>query len=124
MRKINFRGIAVLRISLFFLTLLTALPTLAGPPLATAKVEYREVDQTYAVEALIEATKQATVSAQISGRVVEIKFDVGDYVQKGQVIARIDEREATQALAGSQAQVAQAQANLHNARATFERTKK
>jgi RND family efflux transporter MFP subunit len=112
------------QISLFFLLLLTALPSLAAPPLATAKVEYREVDQTYAVEALIEATKQATVSAQISGRVVEIKFDVGDYVQKGQVIARIDEREAAQAQAGSQAQVAQAQANLQNARATYERTRK
>lgn len=113
----------MLRISSFILMLLSALPVMAEPPLATAKVEFREVDQTYAVEALIEASKQATVSAQISGRVVEIKFDAGDFVQKGQVIARIDERETTQALAGSQAQVAQAQANLQNAKATFERSR-
>lgn len=111
------------RIPAFLIALLTALPTMAEPLIATAKVEFREVDQTYAVEALIEASKQVTVSAQISGRVVEIKFDVGDFVQKGQVIARIDQRETAQALAGSQAQVAQAQAGLHNALATYERSK-
>ncbi|MEW5943072.1 MAG: efflux RND transporter periplasmic adaptor subunit [Pseudomonadota bacterium] len=95
----------------------------AALPFATAPVEYRDVDQTYAVEAIVEAVNQSTVSAQISGRIVEINFDVGDYVRKGQVLMRIDEREVSQALAGSQAQVAQAQANLQNARAHFERTK-
>ena len=112
-----------MRILLMVFGLLASLSSQAGLPFATAKVEYREVDQTYAVEALIEATKLATVAAQIYGRVAELKFDAGDYVQKGQVIARIDEREASQALAGSQAQVAQAQAGRRKARATFERTK-
>jgi RND family efflux transporter MFP subunit len=39
------------------------------------------------------------------------------------VILHIDEREAAQALAGSQAQVMQAQANMQNAKATYERSK-
>lgn len=112
---------------MFRFILLTLIVLLSAPlqaaPLATAKAEFREVDLTYATEALIEATKQSTVAAQIAGRVVEIKFDVGDYVQKGQVIARIDEREAGHALAGSEAQVAQAQANLQNTKATYERTR-
>jgi len=93
----------------------------AALPFATAKVQYREVDQTYAAEAYVEAVKQSTVSAQISGRVVEVLFDVGDYVNKGDVIARIDEREVAQAFAGSQAQAAQAQATLVNAKANYER---
>lgn len=104
-------------------SLLLALPAHAALPFATARVEYRDVDQTYAVEAVVEAVNQSTVSAQIAGRIVEINFDVGDYVKKGQVLMRIDEREVSQALAGSQAQVAQAQANLQNARAHFERTR-
>ncbi|MEW6314290.1 MAG: efflux RND transporter periplasmic adaptor subunit [Pseudomonadota bacterium] len=91
--------------------------------LDSVNVQYREVDQTYAVDGLIEAVRQSTVAAQIAGRVVELNFDVGDYVQKGQVIARIDAREASQAVAGSQAQAAQAQANLANARAHYERTR-
>lgn len=88
-----------------------------------ATVAYREVAQTYSAEGVVEATHQSTVSAQIAGRIKEINFDVGDRVSKGQVILRIDERETSQALAGSQAQVLQAQANVQNARATYERSK-
>lgn len=95
----------------------------AAEPLAVAPVEYREVAQTYSAEGLVEATRQSTVSAQIGGRVKEIYFDVGDAVSRGQVILRIDEREAAQALAGSQAQVLQAQANVQNAKSTYERSK-
>ncbi len=113
----------MLRTVMLMLGLLMCLPAQAALPFATARVEYREVDQTYAAEAVIEATRQSTVAAQIAGLVVDIRFDVGDFVQKGQLIARIDEREASQAVAGSEAQVAQAQANLQNARAHFERTR-
>ena len=81
------------------------------------------MDQTYAAEALVEAVKQSTVAAQISGRIVEVHFDVGDTVQKGQVLVRIDESEVRQAVAGSEAVVAQARANLQNVRQQFERTK-
>ena len=96
---------------------------LAAEPLKTAVVELRQVDQTYATDGVVEAVRQSTVSAQISGRVVKINFDVGDWVEQGQVIVRIDPREVTQALAGSQAQVAQAQAALQQAKANWERTK-
>ncbi len=96
---------------------------LAAEPLAVATVQYREVAQTYSVEGVVEATRQSTVSAQISGRVKEVNFDVGDTVKKGQIILRIDEREAEQALAGSQAQVMQTRAALNNAKANFERAK-
>lgn len=103
--------------------LMIAASAQAAEPLAVAPVEYREVAQTYSAEGLVEATRQSTVSAQIAGRVKEVNFDVGDRVSKGQIILRIDEREAVQALAGSQAQVLQAQANAQNAKATYERSK-
>jgi len=94
----------------------------AAEQLAVAKAEYREVAQTYSVEGVVEAVRQSTVSAQISGRVKEVNFDVGDTVRKGQVLLRIDERETEQALVGSQAQVMQAQAALTQARASYERS--
>jgi RND family efflux transporter MFP subunit len=47
---------------------------------------------------------------------------VGDRVSQGQVILKIDEREAEQALAGSRAQLSQAQAALLNARLNYERS--
>jgi len=103
--------------------LMGAVTAHSAEQLAVAPVQYREVEQTYSVEGLVEATRQSTVSAQISGRIKEINFDVGSRVNKGQVILRIDEREAAQALAGSNAQVMQAQVMLQNAKATYERSK-
>jgi RND family efflux transporter MFP subunit len=91
--------------------------------LKAGTVELREVDVDYSAEALIEAVRQSTVSAQIAGRIVELRFDVGDFVKKGEVIARIDERAASQAEAASVAQVREAQAALANARAQYERSK-
>jgi RND family efflux transporter MFP subunit len=95
----------------------------ARPPVASAAVELREVELTLSAEATVEAVRQSTVSAQVAGRIVDIRFDVGDRVEKGEVIVRIDERAATQAQAASQAQVHSAQATLENARAQFERTR-
>lgn len=102
-------------------TLLAA--SVQAEPLATAPAQLREVEQTYSIDGVVEATRQSTVSAQISGRVKAIYFDVGDRVSKGQIILRIDEREATQALAGSRAQLSQAEAALQNARLNYERSK-
>lgn len=104
---------------------LTPSPAVAdAPALQTVTVQYREVDQTYVAEGVVEAVKQSTVAAQISGRVVAVNFDVGDKVRKGQVIVRIDPTEVNQVYAASQAQIAQADATLRNAEAQFERTEK
>ena len=89
----------------------------------SAAVEVREVDLAYSAEAVIEAVRQSTVSAQIAGRIVELRFDVGDYVKQGQVIVRIDERAATQAVAASAAQVQEAEAAARNARVNLERSR-
>src|SRR3989338_382069 len=91
-------------------------------PLPSAVVEAREIDLAYTAEAVVEAVRQSTVAAQIAGRIVELRFDVGDAVKKCEVIVRIDERAATQAVAASTAQVREAQAALSNARAQFERS--
>ena len=114
---------AVKKFWIFCFLLLGVVIVQAAERLDVASAQYREVAQTYSVDGLVEAVRQSTVSAQISGRVKEINFDVGDHVNKGQVILRIDEREAAQAVAGSQAQVLQAQANLHNAKSAYERAR-
>ncbi|HEY4698252.1 MAG TPA: efflux RND transporter periplasmic adaptor subunit [Gallionella sp.] len=109
--------------TLIFSLLLGVATAHAAGQLQVAPAQYREVEQTYSVEGLVEATRQSTVSAQISGRIKDINFDVGSRVNKGQVILRIDERETAQALAGSNAQVLQAQATLQNAKANYERSR-
>ena len=88
-----------------------------APPalqLDTAAVEVRDVEVSTSAEAVVEAVRQSTVAAQIAGRVVELRFDVGDYVKKGEVIVRIDERAAAQVVAATEAQVRQAEAALRS----------
>ena len=101
-------------------------PKAASPPAAavnTAAVELRDIELTTSAEAVVEAVRQSTVSAQIAGRIVALNFDVGDFVKQGEVIARIDERAVAQAAEASEAQVREAQAALANARANFERSR-
>ncbi|MEW6690361.1 MAG: efflux RND transporter periplasmic adaptor subunit, partial [Pseudomonadota bacterium] len=100
-----------------------AKPVQSAAQPASAPVELREIDLTWSTEAVVEAVRQSTVSAQIAGRIVELRFDVGDAVKKGEVIVRIDERAATQALAASEAQVREAEAAARNARAQYERAR-
>lgn len=103
----------------YFSSLLLALflvPTLvqAQPP-ATGLVELREVELSYPAEAVLEAVRQATVAAQVQGRILDVRVDAGQRVAAGEVLMKIDAREAAQNLAGTVAQ-------LTNARANFERT--
>ncbi len=93
----------------------------AALPFAVAPVQYQMVDSGYSTEATVEAVKQSTLAAQVSGRVSAINFDAGDYVKAGTVIMRLSAQELSSAVAGSQAQVAQAAATLANARATYQR---
>jgi RND family efflux transporter MFP subunit len=101
--------------------LLAAQPAWAALPFATTTVKYQAADTGYTTEATVEAVKQSTVSAQVSGKVAAVNFDVGDAVKAGTVIVRLAAQELSSAVAGSRAQVAQAEASLANARAHYER---
>ena len=83
---------------------------------ASVVVQSREVDLGFPVEAIVEAVRQATVAAQVAGRILEVRADAGQRVKQGELLMRIDAREA----AGSDAA---AKATLAQARAAYERTK-
>lgn len=93
----------------------------ASEPLQTYRVQYQTAAAAYATQATVEAVRESTVAAQVSGRVVAVNFDVGDYVKAGSVIVRLAAQELSSAVAGSRAQVAQADATLANARANYAR---
>ena len=81
-----------------------ARPAIAANPGPTAIVEQRDVADVYAADAVIEAVRAATVSAQISGNVTRYYVDAGDRVKRGQVLVRIDTRETdAQVVAGNAA---------------------
>lgn len=87
-------------------------------------VELREVADVYVADAVIEAVRSATVSAQIAGNVTRFYVDAGDRVRRGQLLVTIDTREVEARLATGSARVAQAQAQLAQAKLNYERTGK
>jgi membrane fusion protein, multidrug efflux system len=109
--------------ALIAVVLCAVLEAHAAQNLKTEIIAYREVDEFSSFDGAVEAVKQSTVAAQISGRIIAINFDVGDSVKQGEAIVRIDEREVSDAYVASRAQIAQAQASLQNAQSNYERTR-
>lgn len=95
----------------------------AGTAPDAYEVRLTEVDEVYAADAAIEAIRQATVAAQLSGTLTQILVDAGDRVRKGQLLARIDPREADARVAAGRAGVAQADTRLAQAKLELERAR-
>lgn len=88
----------------------------AAGDLPSIAVKPHVVDLTFPAESLVEAVQQATVGAQVAGRILDVKADAGQSVKKGELLMRIDAREAEEALRAAEAQYA-------NAKVSYERTK-
>ena len=82
------------------------------PPLAvkTALVEERPVERYVEVVGSLKADQEVVVSSEEKGKIEELPVDLGSVVRRGQVLARLSQREA-------QLRVDQAQAALDQARA-------
>lgn len=72
----------------------------------------------------VEAVNRATISAQTSGRIAALPFDVNDYVDAGAVIMRFTDTEQQAALASAMATLEEANARLAEAKQEFERFSK
>jgi RND family efflux transporter MFP subunit len=68
----------------------------------------------------IVARRRATVASKITGKVIEVSLEEGQRVERGQIIARLDDSNARAALAQSEAQVKQAEAVVTSAQTAFE----
>lgn len=86
---------------------------------ATRTIELRTVQLTLPAEAVLEAARQATVATQVSGRIVEVLVEAGQRVRAGQLLMRIDAREAGETAAAARAQLAQAEANFQRTQNLF-----
>lgn len=93
---------------------LFAVVALAAEPLPVVTVRPHAVDLSFPADAVVEAVQQATVGAQLAGRILEVRADAGQVVNKGDVLMRLDAREAGEALRAADAVHA-------NAKAHFER---
>jgi len=88
----------------------------AAESLPVLTVQPHAVDIGFPAEAVVEAVQQATVGAQIQGRVLEVLADAGKVVRKGDLLMRIDAREAAEAARAAEAQYANAKVNYERTR--------
>lgn len=99
-------------------------PALAEPiPVSVFTVRAEGAASDFELEGMVQAVRQATLAAQIGGSVLSLHVKAGDRVKAGQVIARIDERDAQAAVQRGDAGVAQAEGVLRTARLGVERTR-
>jgi RND family efflux transporter MFP subunit len=103
---------------------LSALSTLASAQ-TTPKVltiEPTTVNDLFTLEAKVEAVHESTISAQTSGRIQSVAFDVNDYVEKGAIIVQLRDKQQRAALEQAQAGLVQAKAANLDAQSKLEQS--
>ena len=89
----------------------------------TTKVLEQPWTRTIKAQGMIAAWEDADISSRINGQpVVSILADVGDSVEKGQLLVKFDDENIRNNVAQAQAAVAEASAALDEANANFART--
>ena len=99
-------------------------PEAAAPaprPVRTISVEKREAGEPLTFTGRIEAEDEVSLAFRISGRILEHNGSVGDRVQAGQLMARLEPQNELNTLRQAQAGLAAAQGQLTQARNHFER---
>ena len=70
------------------------------------------------------ARRAATVSSKVTGKVLEVRIEEGQQVQKGEVLARLDDTNVQAALRLAEAERTAAQAALGETRASFDQAER
>lgn len=97
--------------SLIFGLCLVSTASLAADSLPVVAVRPHAVAVGFPSEGVVEAVVQATVGAQVPGRVLEVRADAGQAVKKGELLMRLDAREAAEAARAAEAVYANARLN-------------
>ena len=92
-----------------------------GRPVRTVVVEKREAGAPIVLTGRIEAEDEVTLAFRISGRLLENSLRLGDRLEAGQVVARLEPQNELNVLRTAQANLAAAQSQLTQARNHFER---
>lgn len=110
-------------LQLCFALFLAPLQVLAQTPqpLPGTMVKLTVTPLEYRLDGVVEASRQATLSAEVSGRIEAVFFDVDDVVEKGEIILKIRDREYRAQLKRARASQAEAMANLQDAKQEFTR---
>ncbi|MGH8122990.1 MAG: efflux RND transporter periplasmic adaptor subunit [Rudaea sp.] len=94
----------------------------SSPPLAALTVQAEQVQREQVWDGVVEAVDETTIAAQTNARVLELPYDVGDRVAKGDVLVRFSDVEQQSGRRGAQGAVAAAAADYRDAEANWKRS--
>ena len=92
-------------------------PKEEGPTYLTATAEIGDIENNVMASGKVKALNTVDVGAQVSGEVTRLYVEVGDEVEKGDLIAQIDQVTQKNNLSNQQASLQQSEAALQSARA-------
>lgn len=91
--------------------------------LETMTVHYSEIAEMRRFDGTVEAVNQATISAEVSGRIEAIEFDVEDYVPQDAIVIRFRDRDQQASVVSARARLKEARARLQEAESEYRRVK-
>ena len=115
-RSVNFAVAACTLVTSISLVQLASAEELA---LTEAKIIQHPIKVEF--DGTVEAVNRAIVAAQTSGRILELPFDYGDFVEQGSVIARLTQSEQRAGLDSARASLAEAQTAFDEATRQLDR---
>jgi RND family efflux transporter MFP subunit len=95
----------------------------SAEPVAVLAVTPQAATAAFELEGMVQAVRQATLAAQVGGNVISLPVKAGDRLKAGQLVARLDARDALAALQRNDAGVVQADGVLRQARLAAERAR-
>jgi RND family efflux transporter MFP subunit len=81
-------------------------------PVAVVEVERRDVPQRISSIGTVQSLQSVVLRPQVTGVITEVLFDEGQLVERGELLARIDDRSIKAALAQAEAEKNSSQADL------------
>jgi len=84
----------------------------------------QQLELTVEASGTVEAISSIEIKSKASGQILFLGAEIGDYVEEGIVLARIDQRTPTNTLAQANADLEVAKVRLSNAKNQFERSKR
>ena len=84
----------------------------------------QQLELTVEASGTVEAISSIEIKSKASGQILFLGAEIGDYVEEGVVLARIDQRTPTNTLAQANADLEVAKVRLSNAKNQFERSKR
>jgi HlyD family secretion protein len=91
--------------------------------LEEASVTRQTIESSVEATGTVEPIRRVEVKSQASGEILEMPVDLGDRVERGDLLARIDPRDEVNELEQAEADLEQAEAQLQVARSRLERAR-